>query len=116
MIRCKYGDSGYRREKCITFEIFIRFKLYCLIDKKETQCLEHYQEETFLGSRRFQWLSGELNMKKQPPEVFCKKIVFKNFAKVPGKNLCRSLFINKVESLKKTDSNTSVFLQILQNF
>ena len=55
-------------------------------------------------------------MKKQPPEVFCKKIVFKNFAKVPGKNLCRSLFINKVESLKKTDSNTSVFLQILQNF
>ena len=55
-------------------------------------------------------------MKKQPPEVFCKKIVFKNFAKVPGKKLCRSLFINKVESLKKTDSNTSVFLQILQNF
>ena len=37
------------------------------------------------------------------PEVFCEKIVLKNFAKVAGKYLCQSLFL-------KRDSNKSVFL------
>ena len=30
------------------------------------------------------------------PEVFCKKRVLRNFAKFKGKNLCQSLFFNKV--------------------
>ena len=30
------------------------------------------------------------------PEVFCKKDVPRNFAKVTGKQLCQSLFFNKV--------------------
>ena len=30
------------------------------------------------------------------PEVFCKKGVFKNFAKFTGKHVCQSLFFNKV--------------------
>ena len=30
------------------------------------------------------------------PEVFCKKGVPRNFAKVTGKQLCQSLFFNKV--------------------
>ena len=34
---------------------------------------------------------------KQPPEVFCKKGVLKNFAKFTGKHLCQSLFFNKVD-------------------
>ena len=34
-------------------------------------------------------------MNKQPPEVFCKKGVRKNFAKFTGKHLSRSLFFNK---------------------
>ena len=34
------------------------------------------------------------------PEVFSKKVVLKNFAKLTGKNLCRSLFFNKVAGLK----------------
>ena len=33
---------------------------------------------------------------KQPPEVFCEKVVFKNFAMFTGKHLCQSLFFNKV--------------------
>ena len=33
---------------------------------------------------------------KQPPEVFCKKGVLRNFAKFTGKHLCQSLFFNKV--------------------
>ena len=42
---------------------------------------------------------------KQPPEVFYKKGVLKNFAKFTGKYLCQSLFFNKVagvcNSIKK---------------
>ena len=30
------------------------------------------------------------------PEVFCKKDVLRNFAKLTGKHLCQSLFLNKV--------------------
>ena len=44
-------------------------------------------------------LSEELMVmwkEEQPPEVFCKKSVFRNFAKFTGKHLCLSLFFNKV--------------------
>ena len=33
---------------------------------------------------------------KQPPEVFCKKGVLRDFAKFTRKHLCQSLFFNKV--------------------
>ena len=39
-------------------------------------------------------------LKKQPPEVFCEKCVLKNFAKFTGKQLCRSLFFNKVPGVR----------------
>ena len=35
------------------------------------------------------------------PEVFCKKVVSKNFAKVTGKHLCQSFIFNKKETLEK---------------
>ena len=47
-------------------------------------------------------------IQKQPPEVFYKKGVLKNFAKFTGKNLCHGLFFNKVEGLR--DSGTNAFL------
>ena len=34
------------------------------------------------------------------PEVFCKKGVFRNFAKFTGKHLCQSLFFTKVAGLR----------------
>ena len=34
------------------------------------------------------------------PEVFCKKGVLRNFAKFTGKQLCQSLFFNKVAGLR----------------
>ena len=37
--------------------------------------------------------------KKQPPEVFYKKVVLENFIKFTGKYLCQSLFLNKVAGL-----------------
>ena len=42
------------------------------------------------------------NGQKQPPEVFCKKRYFRNFAKFTGKHLCHCLFFNKVAGKKKT--------------
>ena len=36
------------------------------------------------------------------PEVFCKKCVFRNFAKFTGKHLCQRLFFNKVAGVKKS--------------
>ena len=47
------------------------------------------------------------------PEVFCKKVVLKNFIKFTGEHLCQSLFLNKVGGLKlyeKRGSSTVVFL------
>ena len=40
--------------------------------------------------------SSELKFQKQPPEVFCKRGVLRNFTKFTGKHLCQSLFFNKV--------------------
>ena len=35
-------------------------------------------------------------LQRQPSEMFCKKGVFRNFAKFTGTNLCQSHFFNKV--------------------
>ena len=37
---------------------------------------------------------------KQPPKVFWKKDVLRNFAKFTGKRLCQGLFFNKVAGLR----------------
>ena len=37
---------------------------------------------------------------KQPPEVFCRKNVPRNFAKFTGMHLCQSLFFSKVAGLR----------------
>ena len=50
-------------------------------------------------------------LSKQPPEVFYKKGVLRNFSKFTGKHLYQSLFFNKVAG-----SGTCVFLWILRNF
>ena len=39
---------------------------------------------------------NKLFLLKQPPEVFCEKVVLRNFAKFTGKHLCQSLFFNNV--------------------
>ena len=40
-------------------------------------------------------------IQKQPPEVFCKKCVLRNFAKFTEKHLCKNLFFNKVAGLSQ---------------
>ena len=41
-----------------------------------------------------------INFRSSSSEVFCKKGVLRNFAKLTGKHLCQSLFFNKVAELK----------------
>ena len=47
-----------------------------------------------------------VDSQKQPPEVFFKKGILKNFAKFRGKNLCQIIFFDKVTGIR----------QILRNF
>ena len=46
------------------------------------------------------FIQVQLIHQKQPPEVFYKKGVFRNFAKFTGKHLCQSFFFNKVADVK----------------
>ena len=48
-------------------------------------------------------------LQKQPPEVFYKKAILKNFAILTGKHLCWSLFLIKLRALIG-NSSTGVFL------
>ena len=43
-------------------------------------------------------------VQRQPPEVFYKKGVLRNFAKFTGKHLCQSLFFHKVAGLRPATS------------
>ena len=51
------------------------------------------------GNKYCQEKKRFVNIKKQPPEVFCEKVVLRNFTKFTGKHLCQSLFFNKVAGL-----------------
>ena len=48
-------------------------------------------------------LKLQINGQKQPPEVFCKKDVLRNFAKFTGKHLCQSLFYRLQENQYKSN-------------
>ena len=43
---------------------------------------------------------GGTKVRSSRPEVFCKKLVLRNFTKFTGKHLYQSLFFNKVVSLR----------------
>ena len=49
-----------------------------------------------LNSKRTKYVKTQ----KQPPEVYHKESVLRNFTKFRGKHLCKSLFFNKVLALR----------------
>ena len=52
---------------------------------------------------KYYWMTGskhDIQIQKQPPEVFYKKGVPRNFAKFTGKNPCHNTFLNKVAGLR----------------
>ena len=48
----------------------------------------------------------EIYLWNSRPEVFCKKVILKNFAKFTGKHLCQSHFFNKVAGLRPVKKET----------
>ena len=73
--------------------------------------------KNLLGARLLHLLVHEklLRNRNSDPEVFCEKGVLRNFAKFTGKQLCQSLFLNKVAGMRyatllKKGSGTGVFL------
>ena len=71
----------------------------------------HFQKETFgafyikfyLKHLHKNNLKATQNPQKQPPRGVLKKAVLKNFAKLAGQHLCRSLIFNKVAGDSITD-------------
>ena len=51
-------------------------------------------------------LRGCCSQQKQPPEVFCKKVVLRNFAKFTGNQLCQNLFFNRPEACNFIEKET----------
>ena len=49
---------------------------------------------TYTHMTKLQTTATAEQLQKQPPEVFCKKGVLRNFTKFTGKHLCQSLFFN----------------------
>ena len=48
------------------------------------------------------------SFKSSRPEVFCEKVVLRNFTKLSGKHLCQSFFFNK-SYFFKTDTLAQIF-------
>ena len=47
-------------------------------------------------TKKYNSLYVKIPSRSSRPDVFCKKGVIRNFAKLTGKHLCQSLFFNKV--------------------
>ena len=84
----------------------IRYQSFTVIMSTKSKCIF-----TSCMDRKiwiFTWQSNDSSIfrsRSSHPEVFCKKGGYRNFAKFTGKHLCQS-----------RDSDTDVFLWILQNF
>ena len=59
------------------------------------------------------WYAKKMILCRSLPDVFWKKVVFKNFAKFKGKHSCQSL---RLQIFLKRDSVTGAFLWILTKF
>ena len=51
---------------------------------------------------------------KQPPEVFYKKGVLKNFTKFTGKHLCQSLFLMKLQASAIVSAEKTILEKLLE--
>ena len=62
--------------------------------KEISQSFNYRNHLLILLSRN--WSSRCIFVRSSSPEVFCRKGVLRNFLKFTGKDLCQSLFFNKV--------------------
>ena len=72
-------------------------------ERKQTNKKKKKQIRIFLKSSKALIVrTNKRNYRSSRPDLFCKKIVLRNFGKFTGKHLCKSLFFNKVAGwLKK---------------
>ena len=81
---------------CVKYRHFIDFPVngvsinFKVLRRKPLINKKHFPEIKYIKSLCL--------LQKQPPEVFCKKGVLKNFANFTGKHLCWSLFIIKLQT------------------
>ena len=94
----------FHLKKCLPVSIFcIHFESYCA-----NQGLLH-TKRLRLNDRKYNSVFKLRTGQKQPPNVFCKKGVLRNFAKFTGKNLCQNLFFNKNCNFTKKETLPRVF-------
>ena len=129
MTRWKIGKKNMYSEICHTFEIFIFYLKARNLRQKNSELINYsithvycffwyYPTERKLVHGVKSFSKSSLNFdRSRSPEVFCKKDVLKNFAKLTGKNPFQSLSFSKKRGfIKKRGSGKGVFLQILRNF
>ena len=68
----------------------------------ECCCITIPWAKSWLLSLLYYWLSL---FRSSFPEMVCKKVVLKNFAKFTGKHLCQSLLFNEVAGLRPEAGN-----------
>ena len=61
-------------------------------------------------------LNSRINFRSSHRRCSVKNVVLKRFTKFTGKQLCPSLFFNKIACLRPATSGTGAFLWILRNF
>ena len=71
-----------------------------------TQLANHLLTLIYFSNRKLQ---------KQPPEMFCKKGVFRNFAKFTGKHLCQSHFCLHIKKETLAQVLSCEFYEISKN-
>ena len=77
-----------------------------------TSCSFDFLQEILLGN--INYLCGIT--RRIRPEMFCKKVVLKDFAKFTGKHLCQSLFFYKVQGLNFIKKGTFFLRTLFKKF
>ena len=87
-----------------TYWAIISNPIFCTLKKRskinflESRRIIHHSKQNFMEIKKciLLWPSD----RNSRPKVFCKKGVLRNFAKFTGKQLCQSLYFNKVAGLR----------------
>ena len=109
--------ANYLRKNLVTFAV-VYFKLTTSGFLKTA--VVNVPEHVVISQLIFSTTQLNYFCQRQPPIIFCKIGVLKNFA-FTRKDLCQTLFFYKVSGLRpatllKRDSSTGVFLGNLRNF
>ena len=83
-----------------------------LLKKLTRVMLVHSPQTTFHRKIIYKFVWNYL-VRSSRPDMFCKKGVLRNIAKLTGKHPCQSIFFNKVPGLCKKETIVQVFVQFL---